>query len=170
MTDVRVRRIRADDGPMLRTLRLRALADAPQAFGQPHDRPVDTSPREWAAAARAASDGDRRAWFIAEDDGTAVGLVLARRRPPVEVLIFSMWVEPGSRRRHIGRGLIETVVAWAGGWGARRAVLWVLAANEGALRFYDRLGFRVEPDGSDAAAGRAYGALAMSLSFDGAAD
>jgi ribosomal protein S18 acetylase RimI-like enzyme len=40
-------------------------------------------------------------------------------------------------------------------------VLWVLAANEPAMRFYDRIGFTVLSAGPDAESGRAYGAFAM---------
>ena len=166
---VRVRRIRADDGALLRELRLRSLTDSPEAFGQGDAEPADKPAKEWAAAARAASNGDRRAWFIAETDGHEVGLVLVRRRPPDEMLIFSMWVSAENRRSRVGRALIDTAAAWGRSWGARRAVLWVFATNETAVRFYDRLGFAVESDGADEAAGRAYGALAMSLSFDGSA-
>jgi RimJ/RimL family protein N-acetyltransferase len=45
-------------------------------------------------------------------------------------------------------------------------VLWVFAANEPAIRFYERLGFAVELEGDDSASGRAYGALAMSRHVD----
>jgi ribosomal protein S18 acetylase RimI-like enzyme len=44
-------------------------------------------------------------------------------------------------------------------------VLWVFGANEGALSFYERLGFHVLPDGPDAASGHAFGALAMELTL-----
>jgi GNAT superfamily N-acetyltransferase len=160
-----LRRIRADEGPLLRDLRLRSLADAPQAFGQSPDDAAGRSEADWQAQARAASQGDRRAWFIAEVSETPVGLVLARRRPPDDALIFSMWVEPEHRRAHVGERLIEAVRDWALGWGCRRMVLWVFAANEPAIRFYDRLGFRTEVEGPDADSGRAYGALAMSVAI-----
>jgi ribosomal protein S18 acetylase RimI-like enzyme len=57
------------------------------------------------------------------------------------------------------------VADWARGWGGRRVVLWVLGANEGALRFYERIGFRVLSDGPDVESGRAFGALAMELAL-----
>jgi len=40
-------------------------------------------------------------------------------------------------------------------------VLWVTGVNEGAQRFYDRIGFRVMTEGADAESGRRFGALAM---------
>lgn len=169
----RIRRIRPDDGLVLRDLRLRSLADAPEAFGQPLDEAAGQSDAEWTAAARVASGGDRRAWFIAEAidrDGRPVrtlGLVLGRRRPPDTLLIFSMWVDPGARRAHLGTRLIATAEEWARAWGGRRSVLWVFAANEPAIRFYRRIGYRVEPDGEDARTGAAYGAIAMTRPITG---
>jgi ribosomal protein S18 acetylase RimI-like enzyme len=44
-------------------------------------------------------------------------------------------------------------------------VLWVFGGNEGALRFYERLGFTVMTEGPDADSGRAFGALAMELTI-----
>lgn len=157
-----VRRISPAEWPLLRELRLRSLADAPEAFGQTHERALAEPDAEWRSAARASSSGDRRAWFIASDtDGTDVGLVQARRRPPGDCLVFSMWVAPSARRGGVGGALIDSVEAWAAGWGARRIVLWVFGANEGAQRFYERIGFRLVEDGPDAESGRNFGALAM---------
>lgn len=169
----RVRRIRPDDGPVLRDLRLRSLADAPEAFGQPREEAAAQSAAEWAAAARVAAQGDRRAWFIVEaleDPGRpahTLGLVLGRRRPPGTLMIFSMWVDPAVRRAHLGTRLIAAAEDWAATWGGYASVLWVFAGNEPAIRFYQRIGFRVEPDGEDAHTGAAYGALAMSRPFPG---
>ncbi|MBA2275659.1 MAG: GNAT family N-acetyltransferase [Chloroflexi bacterium] len=170
--EIHVRRIRPDDGPLLRGLRLRSLSDAPDAFGQSLQDAVARPDAEWSAEARAATDGARRAWFIAEapasepEPAAPVGLVLVRRRPPDVALVFSMWVDSRVRRGGVGRALIDTAERWAGSWGAERIVLWVVAGNEPAIRFYQRLGFMVTESGTDADSGRAYGALAMSRPID----
>jgi RimJ/RimL family protein N-acetyltransferase len=159
---VRVRRIRPEEWATLRELRLRSLRDAPEAFGQTHEQADQQPDDEWQSAARAASSGERRAWFLAEDDrGEPVGLVLGRRRPPHDCLLFSMWVDPAVRHGGTGRRLVQAVADWGARWGARRVVLWVILGNEGALRFYERIGFRRLEEGPDAESGIAYGALAM---------
>lgn len=158
--EVHVRRIRSNDGPLLRELRLRSLFDTPDAFGQSLADAAARPDAEWTAEARAAKDGDRRAWFIAEVPDP-VGLVLVRRRPPDVALVFSMWVDPRVRRAGVGRALIDAAAAWALAWGAEFTVLWVVAGNEPAIRFYQRLGFSTLGSGPDAESGRAYGALAM---------
>ena len=157
-----MRRITPDEWDLLRELRLRSLSDAPDAFGQRYDVAASEPVGEWQAAARASAAGDRRAWFICRaDDGTPVGLVQARRRPPSDCLLFSMWVAPEARRTGAGRALVDAVRDWARGWGADKVVLWVFGANEGAMRFYERISFQVVPEGADAESGRAFGALAM---------
>ena len=159
-----VRRIRADEWSLLRELRLRSLLDAPEAFGQRYEKAAAEPDAEWRSAARASAAGDRRAWFVARDDdpaSTEVGLVQARRRPPDDCLVFSMWVAPSARRSGVGKALIDAVSEWARGWGGQRIVLWVFGANDSALRFYERLGFKVLPEGPDAESGQGFGALAM---------
>lgn len=159
---ITVRRITADDWPTLRELRLRSLEDAPDAFGQRYDDAAAEPDEEWQQNARASSDGDRRAWFIAyEELGPPAGLVQARRRPPEDCLLFSMWVAPSARGKGVGRALVNAVGDWSARWGAGRIVLWVFGANVGAQRFYERLGFRLLSGGPDAESGAAHGALAM---------
>lgn len=156
-----ISRIRAEDWSRLRELRLASLRDAPEAFGQTHENALLTPDDEWRHICRASSSGDSRIWLIAADDGADVGLVQARRRPPYDCLIFSMWVAPGARRSGLGSSLIDTAAGWAAKWGARRLVLWVTGVNEGAHRFYERIGFTIIADGPDAESGATFGAFAM---------
>ena len=156
-----VRRITTDDWQLLRELRLASLLDAPEAFGQTHANALTIPDDEWQQVARASASGDARIWLFATDAGVDAGLVQARRRPPDECLVFSMWVAAGARRAGVGRLLIDSVAHWASGWGACRLVLWVYGANDGAHRFYERIGFSVVPDGPDAESGSTFGAFAM---------
>jgi GNAT superfamily N-acetyltransferase len=162
---IAVRRITDQDGRILREVRLRALLDSPAAFGTRYEDAVTEAEAEWTATARASARGNRRAYFFALDDERAdelpVGMVQARRRPPVDCLLFSMWVAPQVRQVGVGKALVDTVADWGAGWGARRVILWVTGVNEGAQRFYDRIGFRLLVEGDDADSGRRYGALAM---------
>jgi len=159
---ISITRITPEAWPVLRDVRLRSLLDSPEAFGQRYDEAKVTTDDEWAANARAAAEGNRRIWFIARDEADKpVGVVQARRRQPFDCLLFSMWVAPEARRLGVGSALVDAVQEWGGSWGARRVILWVLAANEPALRFYYDIGFTLMNDGPDADSGRAYGAFAM---------
>jgi GNAT superfamily N-acetyltransferase len=150
---VTIRRIRHDEGGLLREARLRAVRDVPEAFGQTLEGLLVETDAAWRAAARASAAGDSRAWFLAEREGGVVGLVQGRRRPPATLLVFSMWVAPEARRSGIGRALIDETERWAGGWGGLETILWVVVGNDGALRFYERLGFRLVTVGPDARSG-----------------
>ena len=156
-----IRRVRADDGPLLRELRLRSLGDSPEAFGQSLDEARARPAMEWHRSAMQASRGEQRTWLIAQREADAIGLVQGRRRSPATLLLFSMWVEPGSRRLGVGRALIDGLEDWARGWHATETVLWVFHRNSAALDFYLDLGFRLLSSGDDADAGSRYEAAAM---------
>lgn len=161
-----MRRIRADEGLVLRELRLRSLADAPDAFGQTVDEARARPEVEWHREARQGSRGDSRSWFIAELDERPVGIVQGRRRRPHALLVFSMWVDPADRRRGVGRELITAVERWGQACGATETVLWVLAGNTAAIAFYARLGFTIDSKGADADSGARFRALAMRRPID----
>ncbi len=158
---VRIRRIAPDDGLTLRELRLRSIADAPNAFGQPLEEARGRPEKEWHRSARQSSHGDSRTWLLAEQDAHAIGLVQGRKRRPSTLLLFSMWVDPSARRLGVGRALIESLEAWGRGWDATETILWVYGANDEAIRFYRDLWFEVIRGGQDAEAGARFGALAM---------
>ncbi|MEO6349429.1 MAG: GNAT family N-acetyltransferase [Candidatus Limnocylindrales bacterium] len=143
-------------------MRLRSLLDAPAAFGQTHEAAAAMPEDEWMSIAKTSAVGDRRTWFMARDENEAVvGVVQARRRPPDECLLFSMWVAPEARKLGVGASLVNAVDDWGATWGAHRVILWVIGTNEGAFRFYERIGFRILETGPDAESGAAYGAFAM---------
>mgnify|MGYP001825645418 CR=1 FL=1 len=157
----RVRRIRPDEGALLRDLRLRSIADAPDAFGQPLEEARGRPDREWDRGARQSARGDSRTWLIAETETKAIGLVQGRKRRPRTLLLFSMWVDPHVRRLGVGRLLIEALEDWARTWGGDETILWVFAANRAAIGFYRDLGFEIVRGGQDAESGARFGALAM---------
>lgn len=159
--DVRIRRIGPADASMLRELRLRSIADSPDAFGQPLQEARARPPTEWRRHARQASHGHHRTWLIAEGPAGSVGLVQGRRRPPSTLLLFSMWVAPSARRAGVGRRLVEGLEDWGRRWRASETVLWVMGANLPALDFYRDLGFEPVRDGRDADSGARFGAVAM---------
>lgn len=159
---VQIKRIAPVEWQALRDVRLRSLLDSPGAFGQRYEEAEATPDEDWQSLASVSARGDRRVWYIAwGDDGAPVGVVQARRRPPTDCMLFSMWVAPEARRSNVGAALVDSVGEWARSWGGERIVLWVIANNEGASRFYDRIGFKVLNDGPDAESGRAYGAFAL---------
>jgi GNAT superfamily N-acetyltransferase len=143
---VEVRRTTEDDWEALRDVRLRALAEAPYAFGSTLARERDRTEAEWRQWADRGRSG-KGVTFVAVDDERFVGL--AGGYPEEEhddaVHLVAMWVDPAARRGGVGRALIEAVVGWARDRGARVVNLWVSDGNDPAIALYRACGF--EPTG-----------------------
>jgi GNAT superfamily N-acetyltransferase len=142
----RIRRIRADEGSRLRALRLRALAEAPLAYGSTLAREQDYPDDLWRERALDASAGCDGATFIAERDGQWLGLAtgFARADEPESAgsLLVGMFVDGTARRLGVGVELVEAVASWARACGSARLALWVTSGNEPATALYGRCGFR----------------------------
>lgn len=138
-----VRAFAAHEWRVYRALRLRALADAPDAFGRTLAEEGDRPEAFWVErlAEGATSQGCRA--LVAELDGRAVGLAWGRIDPaaPDIARAFQMWVAPEARRRGTGQRLLEALVAWARASGARQLALGVTAGDSPATRLYARTGF-----------------------------
>ena len=145
-----VRKLRAHEWREYRDLRLRALADSPDAFGSALAFEQPRSDAEWAD--RLAS-GATSAWnlpLVAVEGNQLVGLAWGRIDPsvPETAHVFQMWVAPRSRGLGCGSMLLDGLVHWARGAKARRVVLGVTCGNTPARRLYERAGFRPAGDPS----------------------
>lgn len=138
-----VRRIRTDEGLVLRNTKLRALADAPGALGSEYGESSERSDSSWGEQARETSAGQQQAIFFAEIDGEPVGMVRGSAPEDERVVcdLTSMWVAPGARGSGVSRALVEVVLKWAVEHGYERVVLGVVEGNEPAERLYSSCGF-----------------------------
>jgi len=132
-----VKRVRADEWQVIRDVRLRALADAPEAFATTHAeaaaRPDDWW-RDWAE--RSAVDAGM-AMFLAREGGEPVGIGgVVGDQDRFDVI--SMWTEPDHRGKGIASALLQAAVAFAGN---APVFLSVTEGNDHARRLYERHGF-----------------------------
>lgn len=137
-----VRRLRPDEGPVLRAVRLAALADAPGDATTTLARAEAHADDHWTEAALANASGPLQATFFAEvaDRAEPVGVVGAYANRD-GVNLFGLWSAPGHRDVGVADGLIAAVASWARSVGATRLRLWVVERNEYARRFYEGQGF-----------------------------
>lgn len=107
-----VRRVRPDEGHLLKLVRLSALADSPSAFGSSYAAEADQPDDHWADRAMIGAAGDRSATFFAIVDESVVGVVSAYRPVAAGLLVelVSMWVSPAHRRAGIAAELVTAVV------------------------------------------------------------
>lgn len=89
-----IRRIRLDEGLVLASVRLAALADSPSAFASSSAAEADQPDEYWDARAALGAGGQRSVTFFAEVAGSVVGLVAAYRPDSAacSVELVSMWV------------------------------------------------------------------------------
>jgi ribosomal protein S18 acetylase RimI-like enzyme len=140
---VRVRRVEPHEWQQLREVRLRSLADAPTAFLTTLADARDLPDESWRDRARDGAAGEHQVCFVAERDGSFVGMAVGFVDPADlrTVVLVSMWVDPAARRSGLGAALVEAVVAWARDRGAERVTLGVNERNAAARRLYERIGF-----------------------------
>lgn len=129
-----------DEWPEWRTLRLEALADAPEAFGSGLSDWIDATDDRWRSRVR-----DVPLNVVAIDASEPVGQVSAMNDGlPAAVELISMWVASKARGAGVGDALIDAVVSWAEDQGASSIELSVKASNLTARRMYERNHFRVD--------------------------
>lgn len=148
--DAAVRPLAAHEWPLYRALRLRALADAPQAFGSTLAEEAQRSDEDWAWRLNLGAASSRDLPLLAQLAGEPAGLAWAKEdaTDPARVNLFQVWVAPEARGHGLAAALLDAALAWARATGARTMQLGVVCGNDAARRLYERAGFRAigEPE------------------------
>ena len=139
-----IRTLAASEWARYRDIRLRSLAESPDAFGSTLAAEQERSGPAWAARLASAAVSGRDCPLIAEQDGEVIGLLWAKADPSDDSAIdlFQMWVAPEHRGRGVGNMLLQAAVAWARRHNARRVRLGVTCGDTAAVRLYARTGFQ----------------------------
>ena len=128
-----LRRVHQDDWELWRDVRLRSLADAPDAFGSTYEREAAFTEDEW----RDRLKHGPRVLVLVEGEPVALGGGVPHEG---ELFVFGMWTDEAHRRRGHADAVLDVVVAWA----RERdlpVVLHVNTANPAARAAYERYGF-----------------------------
>lgn len=131
-----------------RSLRLAALAEAPDAFGSTLVDWQDADAGRWRSRLSIPLGLD----LIAVLDGADVGMASGSPGARGAVELISMWVSPSARGAGVARGLIERVASWAAHRGAA-VQLSVRPDNAAAITAYRRAGFVATAEPGDAVPG-----------------
>ena len=139
---VRYEQLNSGEGPRLRAIRLRALQDAPDAFGTTFDEARLNTPEHWEKQIHELPT------FVAVEDGRDVAMVRCTRHQDKSdaAWLLSMWVAPEARRARVGSALVDLVVTWSRANSISRLVLDVADFNVPAVALYEAKGFR--PNGN----------------------
>jgi len=134
-----VRRATPGDESIVRSVRLDALADAPDDFDSTLERELRWTTSDWQKWL------SRGATFVLEglDGGKGIAAGVPNRNDPEEVFLMSMWVHPELRGTGVADKLVAPVLSWSEAEGATGVWLHVVKDNNRARRFYARNGFRL---------------------------
>jgi GNAT superfamily N-acetyltransferase len=138
-----VRMLMPKDWPAYRELRLRSLAESPNAFGRTLAEEETRSDDEWAERLRSGCESGTDYPLVAEFESRPIGLAWGRFPDPSDrqnAYLFQMWVDPDFRCRGFGRKLLSAVIHWARESGAHYLNLGV-TCDTPAMRLYEREGF-----------------------------
>lgn len=139
-----VRQIRWHEWERLRSIRLEALNDTPDAYTETLPEAEAYPDSVWQVRATDGEVGNDQITMIAVDGHDTVGMAVGLLRPLMRsdvVPIVSVYVSGRARRSGIGFALMEGVEDWARSKDARGTSLWVVEDNTRAWRFYESLGY-----------------------------
>lgn len=142
-----VRAFAPDEWRLYRDLRLRSLAESPDAFGSTLAAEAQRPEAEWERRLAAAAGSGRDFPAVVVVNGQPAGLAWGRIDParPDTASLYQVWVAPEYRGRGAGAALMRAFIAWAAAQRVRYLELGVTWADSPAVRLYRRAGF--EPVG-----------------------
>lgn len=140
---ITIRSIEPADWRTYRDLRLRALQDAPDAFGSTHDLERVRPDPLWASRLSDAASSGKDALFFAVSGEQVCGLAWCKLDADDREAahLFQMWVAPEARGRGAGGVLLKAALDWARSVGASRVRLGVTVGDSPASRLYAAHGF-----------------------------
>lgn len=142
---IEIRILNPSDVEAFRTVRLRSLAEHPEAFGASLEEEQQMSVDQFAE--RLNHDPAQNTTFGAWNDKELYGIVnvdrYSRAKTRHRVILGGMYVVPEARGKGIGRLLVQTAVDHARSLvGLDHIVLAVTVGNEPARQLYTSLGFQ----------------------------
>ena len=127
-----------------RDLRLRALADSPDAFGRTPAQEEDRPDTEWSSRLTSGVDSRLDLPLLAVVDNEPTGLAWGRIESfRLDVAnLYQMWVAPNYRGHGVGQMLLKAIIDWARAANVSYLALGVTCGNNPAMRLYLRAGFK----------------------------
>ena len=140
---MKVIELKVSESKLCKELRLLALKDAPLAFGETLEQALEHDDKYWDLITESMVPPNKQRMFIAKDDGHYIGSVYALEDKNDKTVgrLAGMWVDSKSRKKGVGKMLVESHQQWAKSLGFKKIRLWVEDPNKIAKEFYARLGF-----------------------------
>jgi len=146
-----IRRVRKEDGKLLREIAIRMYSDSPDAFSETLEEAKQRTAEQWDSRAKWLAESPDVMGLIAYDDnwscGFNMGLVGRFINGSMDwqcrdrATISRTWVDPKARRKGVAKALTDAAKNWAIEKGVKLVELQVTENNEAAKSFYKKLGF-----------------------------
>ena len=140
---MRIRTLEPHEFILHRNLRLSALRDSPDSFGEVAAE-VEARPLSyWEELTRSVTEPNRHVMFLACDCDVVCGSTygLRDRKHESAGRVGGTWVAATYRRQGVGHSLLLAVLDWSQGQGFKCLRLWAPSENVAALALYRRTGF-----------------------------
>lgn len=139
---MKIRQLTPTDAAIYQELRLFGLQESPTAFGSSYE---DEAKRPLTTVSERLADPLNHTFGAFSEDGRLVGVALLRRseheKTAHKASVYAVYVHPEYRRRGVGQGLMERIIARARQLGVRQLILTVVTANPAPVRLYEQCGF-----------------------------
>ena len=138
-----IRLLKPDEVEVFREVRLRALAESPDAFGETWHQAQAQPDTYWERLTESVTQPQGQVMVLAEHADRVIGSAfgLRDRHAPDIGHVGGMWVEPAFRASGVGTALMTRLLTWAEQQEYEILELWVTEGNEGAIAFYRKFGF-----------------------------
>jgi ribosomal protein S18 acetylase RimI-like enzyme len=146
-----IRRVKPEDGQLLREIAIRMYSDSPDAFSETLQEAKQRTIEQWDSRAKWLAESPDVMGLIAFNDDWPCGFVMGLVGRFIDgsmdwecrdrVTIARTWVDPKARRKGVATALTDTVKNWAIERGTKLLELQVTENNEAAKNFYKNLGF-----------------------------
>jgi ribosomal protein S18 acetylase RimI-like enzyme len=91
-----------------------------------------------------APEGSNRSVFVAETQtgviGFAAGMMLDEEKFGMNAELTGIYLQPQAQRAGVGRRMLRAVAEECAARGASGMLVWVISGNQGARKFYEKLG------------------------------
>ena len=136
------------DVPALARVQVRAWLHAYSGFLDPEQiaaRPLEVREPQWRAAL--TDPASPAVTVVFDQDGAVAGFATTGPSRDEDAVdgwgeLYALYVDPPAQGAGVGRALLAEAVGRLAADGCTRATLWTFAANDQALAFYERFGWR----------------------------
>ena len=138
-----IRPLLPHEASVFREVRLRALAESPDAFGETLQQAQAQPDSYWETLTDSVTRPDGHVMVLAEQAEQIMGFVcgLLDRYDEHIGHLGGMWVDPAFRSSGVGHLLVASILEWAHQRNHRKLQLWVTEGNLKAIRLYEKMGF-----------------------------